>query len=152
MMTIFSMLFGAGLVLMDQRAATRGASIRGVYYRRVLWLLVIGLVHSYLIWIGDILVLYAECGLFLYLFRNKTPRTLIILGISALLVLVPIVLGFGAGLDYLKAAAARVKAQEKAGAEADPTRQEARATSGRRTSRSTSRPIPSNEPRTGTRR
>ena len=48
----------------------RGASIRGVYYRRVLWLLVIGLVHAYLIWSGDILVLYAECGLFLYFFRK----------------------------------------------------------------------------------
>ena len=32
MMTIFSMLFGAGLVLMDQRAEKRGARIRGVYY------------------------------------------------------------------------------------------------------------------------
>ena len=70
MMTTFSMLFGAGLVLMDQRAEARGASIRGVYYRRVLWLLVIGLVHGHLIWSGDILVLYAECGLLLYFFRN----------------------------------------------------------------------------------
>ena len=43
MMTIFSMLFGAGLVLMDQRAEARGAKIRGVYFRRILWLLVIGL-------------------------------------------------------------------------------------------------------------
>jgi uncharacterized protein len=115
MMTIFSMLFGAGLVLMDQRAAARGASVRGVYYRRVLWLLAIGLVHAYLIWSGDILVLYAECGLFLYLFRNRTPRTLIILGISALLLLVPIVLGFAAGIDYMKAVTARVEAQQKAG-------------------------------------
>ena len=115
MMTIFSMLFGAGLVLMDQRAGARGASDRGVYYRRILWLLVIGLVHSYLIWNGDILVLYAESGLFLYFFRNLRPRTLIILGISAMLLLVPIVLGFGAALDYMKAAAARVEAQTKAG-------------------------------------
>ena len=83
MMTIFSMLFGAGLVLMDQRAAGAGARIRGVYYRRVLWLLAIGLVHSYLIWIGDILVLYAECGLLLYFFRNLSPRTLIIMGFSS---------------------------------------------------------------------
>ncbi len=120
MMTIFSMLFGAGLVLMDQRAVSRKSSVRGVYYRRVLWLLVIGLVHSYLIWVGDILVLYAECGLFLYFFRNKSPRTLIILGISAMLVLVPIVVGFSAGIDYMKAAAARVKAQEQAGTTPDP--------------------------------
>ena len=84
MMTIFSMLFGAGLVLMGERAAARGASFRGIYYRRVLWLLVIGAIHAYLIWDGDILFLYAECGLVLYLFRNKTPRTLIILGVVLL--------------------------------------------------------------------
>ena len=96
MMTIFSMLFGAGLVLMDQRAEARGAKIRGVYYRRVLWLLLIGCVHAYLIWSGDILVLYAECGLLLYFFRNLAARTLIILGVSALFFLVPILLGFGA--------------------------------------------------------
>ena len=76
MMTIFSMLFGAGLVLMSDRALARGASLRGVYYRRVLWLLCFGAVHAYLIWDGDILFLYAECGLLLYLFRNKTAKTL----------------------------------------------------------------------------
>ncbi len=115
MMTIFSMLFGAGLVLMDQRAASRGASVRGVYYRRVLWLLAIGLIHAYFIWSGDILVLYAECGLFLYLFRNKSPKTLIIAGVVALLLFVPILVGFTAGIDYMKATAARVEAQQKAG-------------------------------------
>jgi uncharacterized protein len=120
MMTIFSMLFGAGLVLMDQRAEARGARIRGVYYRRVLWLLAIGLVHSYLIWIGDILVLYAECGLLLYFFRNLRPRTLIIIGILTLLVLVPIDLGFAALADSMSAAAKRVEAQKQAGQKPSP--------------------------------
>jgi uncharacterized protein len=119
MMTLFSMLFGAGLVLMDQRAEARGAHIRGVYYRRVLWLLVIGLIHAYLIWSGDILVLYAECGLFLYFFRNLAPRTLIVLGILALLYLVPILFGITAGMDsvksYLKNASVRIDAQQQAG-------------------------------------
>ncbi len=115
MMTIFSMLFGAGLVLMDQRAEARGAKIRGVYYRRVLVLLGIGLVHSYLIWMGDILVLYAQCGLFLYLFRNLKPRTLIPLGILTLLLTVPITLGWGAIAEHMKAVAARVDEQTKAG-------------------------------------
>src|SRR5262249_32855733 len=68
MMTLFSMLFGAGLVLMGDRADAKGASLRGVYYRRVLWLLAIGLIHAYFIWAGDILVMYAECGLIIYLF------------------------------------------------------------------------------------
>ena len=107
MMTIFSMLFGAGLVLMDQRAEARGAHIRGVYYRRVLWLLAIGCVHAYLIWSGDILVLYAECGLFLYFFRNLTSRTLIILGILALCYLVPILRGSPPGSTHERLLRAR---------------------------------------------
>jgi uncharacterized protein len=115
MITIFSMLFGAGLVLMGERAAARGASLRGVYYRRVLWLLLIGAIHAYLIWDGDILVIYAECGLLLYLFRNKTPRTLIILGVVLMMLIVPLLLGFTAAVDGMKAVTARVDAQLKAG-------------------------------------
>jgi uncharacterized protein len=115
MMTTFSMLFGAGLVLMGERADARGASLRGVYYRRVLWLIVIGLIHAYFIWDGDILVLYGECGLLLYLFRRKTPKTLIILGISCLLLLVPVFLAIVGGMDYMRATTARVEAKEKAG-------------------------------------
>ena len=75
----------------------------------------IGVIHAYLIWSGDILVLYAECGLFLYLFRNMRPKTLIILGVSALMLLVPIVLGFVWGMNLMKAATARVEAQTRAG-------------------------------------
>ena len=73
MMTIFSMLFGAGLVLMDQRAEARGAHSAASIIDGCCWLLAIGLIHSYLIWIGDILVLYAQCGLLLYFFRNLRP-------------------------------------------------------------------------------
>jgi uncharacterized protein len=124
MMTIFSMLFGAGLVLMDQRAEARGARIGGVYYRRVLWLLAIGLVHAYLIWDGDILVLYAECGLLLYFFRNLAPRTLIVLGIAALCFFVPILIAVAAGMDFTKDyfgnADARVAARQQAGQMPEP--------------------------------
>lgn len=97
-----------------------GASIGRVYYRRVLWLLAIGLVHSYLIWIGDILVLYAECGLLLYFFRNLKPLALIVCGILSLLVLVPINLGFAAMADSMQDAAARVEAQKSAGEKPSP--------------------------------
>ena len=115
MMTLFSMLFGAGLVLMGDCAEKRGAKFRGVYYRRVFWLLAIGLIHSYLIWEGDVLVLYAECGLILYLFRRKSPRTLIALGTAALLLVVPVVLGVNSAVEYLKAKTPAVAAKVKAG-------------------------------------
>src|SRR5262245_4173743 len=56
MRALFSMLFGAGVVLLTRRAEERDdLRPRGVYYRRTLWLIVFGLLHAYFIWIGDIL-------------------------------------------------------------------------------------------------
>jgi uncharacterized protein len=107
MMTLFSMLFGGGLVLMGERADARGARLGWVYYRRVLWLLVIGLMHAYLLWSGDILVMYAECGLLLYPFRRRSATALIIVGILALLVLVPVGVGIHSGLIFLENTAAK---------------------------------------------
>ena len=69
-MTIFSLLFGGGTVLMWQRAQARGAKFGRIYFRRSFWLLLIGVVHGYLIWFGDILFHYALIGMFIYLFRK----------------------------------------------------------------------------------
>jgi len=116
MMTLFSMLFGAGLVLMSDRAAGRGAKLGFLFYRRVFWLLVIGLVHSYLIWEGDILVMYASCGFLLYPARKWSPKTLIIVGVCLNLLLVPLWLGFRhAVVPFMRQTAERVEAQVKAG-------------------------------------
>ena len=78
MMPIFSMLFGAGLMLMHERYTPRGISFKKFWYRRVLWLMLFGAIHGYLLWTGDILFLYSVCGLFLYLFRKKTVKKLFI--------------------------------------------------------------------------
>ena len=58
---LFTLLFGAGLVLFADRAAARGAS-GWLQARRLGWLFVFGLAHYYLLWRGDILTLYALCG------------------------------------------------------------------------------------------
>lgn len=99
MMSLFSMLFGAGLVLMADRADRRGVSFAWVYYRRILWLLVIGLIHAYFIWSGDILVAYALCGLVLFVFRSTSPRRLFVLGVVLIVgsSLVFPVMGLGLG-------------------------------------------------------
>ncbi len=110
MMSIFSMLFGAGFALMAQRAAERSASIARIYYRRIFWLLVIGLVHAYLIWYGDILVLYAVCGAALFLFRRRRPATLIALGLALVLIAIPINVGMAFMFDYLKDEAGKAQA------------------------------------------
>ncbi|KAA3610929.1 MAG: DUF418 domain-containing protein [Calditrichaeota bacterium] len=75
---IFSMLFGAGLILMFERSET--GKFAGTWYRRTLWLLVIGALHGYLIWFGDILFTYAFLGLLIYPLRRKKAKTLIIFG------------------------------------------------------------------------
>lgn len=80
-MTIFSVLFGAGIVLMSGRAEAKGIRTVGLHYRRQFWLLLIGMGHAYLLWSGDILVTYALCALLLYWFRNLSPRALIVLGV-----------------------------------------------------------------------
>lgn len=77
--TIFSMLFGAGFALQIARLAARGADGLRIYRRRVLILLAIGLIHSWLIWDGDILTLYALLGLLLPIFRNWRERDLLLL-------------------------------------------------------------------------
>ncbi len=119
MMSIFSMLFGAGLVLKFTKAESEGRKIAGVYYRRILVLLAIGLVHAYLIWEGDILVLYAQCGLLLFLFRKKTPTTLIVLGTIFILMLIPMGIGFGAWVRSCNAAVPKVEQKVAAGEKLD---------------------------------
>src|SRR5438046_2779024 len=74
--SIFSMLFGAGILLLWQRAEASGGRPARLHYRRMSWLILFGLLHAYLLWYGDILVIYGMCGLFVYLFRRKSPRTL----------------------------------------------------------------------------
>ena len=88
---IFSMLFGAGLVMMASRAEAKGVKYGGIWYRRSFWLLLIGAVHGYLIWFGDILFHYALFGMLIYPLRNRKPRTLIIVACIVL----PIAVAFG---------------------------------------------------------
>lgn len=79
--TIFSFLFGAGFALQLERLLRRGQDGLRLYRRRALVLLGIGLVHSCLIWDGDILVLYALLGLLLPLFHRCRSRTLVWTGL-----------------------------------------------------------------------
>ena len=76
---LFSMLFGAGIVLMASRAEARGERSARLHYRRMGWLLLFGLLHGHLLWYGDILYSYAMCGMLVFLFRRAQPKTLFIL-------------------------------------------------------------------------
>jgi uncharacterized protein len=76
--SLFSLLFGLGLTIQMSRAQARGSRFVPTYLRRLFFLLLIGLVHAFLIWTGDILIMYALLGVLLIFFRNARPRTLLI--------------------------------------------------------------------------
>jgi uncharacterized protein len=85
-MTIFSMLFGAGIVVMTSRAEARTGRSAALHYRRMGWLILIGLLHAHLLWYGDILYAYGLCGLAAWLFRKLPPMLLIPLGAAVMAV------------------------------------------------------------------
>lgn len=84
MMTLFSMLFGAGLVLFAERLEARGLQPVRWHLRRQCWLLLFGAAHAYLLWYGDILFLYALCAFAVYPMRRARPRTLVMCGLLLL--------------------------------------------------------------------
>lgn len=92
-MSLFSMLFGASIILICERADAAGKSAWKIHYARNFWLLVIGAIHAYLLWYGDILFPYAICGMLLFLFRKRSPRFLLITGL--------VLFSIGSGIYFL---------------------------------------------------
>lgn len=79
--TLFSALFGAGVLLMVGEAAD---AKKGLHFRRMIWLLIIGLVHGLVFWFGDILVPYALAGMVIVFFRRMSPGKLIGWGLAGI--------------------------------------------------------------------
>ncbi|MEA3035542.1 MAG: uncharacterized protein QOH04_1307 [Sphingomonadales bacterium] len=85
MRCLFSALFGASLLLVAERAEAAGRSPAAAHYSRMLWLLVFGLLHFYLVWDGDILSLYAPVGMVAFAFRRLPVERLVAAAIVFLL-------------------------------------------------------------------
>jgi uncharacterized protein len=78
---LFTLLFGAGVVLYTSRLERAGLGVRvaDYYFRRNLWLIVFGLANAYLLlWQGDVLFFYGLTGLFLFVFRQLSVRALLV--------------------------------------------------------------------------
>jgi uncharacterized protein len=99
MMGLFSMLFGVGVLLYSAKTTEQGRPPRGLWFRRMFWLLAIGLVHAYLIWGGDILVPYALCGILVLWWVRRLPAWALAAGAAAFLT-VGAFLTFGHGLAW----------------------------------------------------
>ena len=86
---LFSILFGAGTLLLLTRLIRKNNGLEPVdiYYRRLLWLLVFGLINAFIfLWPGDILYPYALCGLLLFPFRNLSPKKLLWIAFAFLII------------------------------------------------------------------
>lgn len=84
MRALFSLLFGVGMFIFLDRLEKKGAGINAanIYFRRLIWLLVFGLIHGYLLlWTGEILYDYALMGFIVYSFRNMAPLKLTIVAL-----------------------------------------------------------------------
>jgi uncharacterized protein len=82
---LFSFLFGLGFALQLGRAEERGVPFFAVYRRRLLVLLLFGLLHGMLRGTQDILHVYAVLGFLLLLFRKFSPRALLVMALVCLL-------------------------------------------------------------------
>jgi uncharacterized protein len=118
------MLYGAGIIMMMNRAEARDVAFAPIFYRRSTWLIVIGLWHGYFIWFGDILFHYALMGMLVFLFRRATPRILII--IASMLLPVTLLINFGSSfyIEELQEEIAAIEHQQAEGAVLDADQQQ----------------------------
>ncbi|MDZ4306475.1 DUF418 domain-containing protein [Allopontixanthobacter sp.] len=82
---LFTLLFGAGLMLFIEKAWARGET-RWLQARRLFWLLGFGLIHFYFLWRGDILVLYSVAGFVAMGCLRWKARTQLVVGLLGYLV------------------------------------------------------------------
>jgi uncharacterized protein len=101
MITLFTMLFGASIYLVggERSDKDRGQVLR----RRLLWMVLFGVLHGALIWYGDILLVYALTGLLVLFARSLRPATLFIVGSILFVLGVGVFAGLGAMMQYAPA-------------------------------------------------
>ena len=130
MRAIFSMLFGAGILLFTGKstAPDEDEIVRRLYFRRTFVLIAFGLVDMFaLLWLGDVLYVYGLAGLVLYFFRNQSARALAIIGMTLIVVMVLEQTANTFALSEQRAAAARVELVEAGDTEPSPRDRQAAA-------------------------
>jgi uncharacterized protein len=122
--SLFSILFGASMVLVIERAVAAGRKGWQVHYPRMIVLLLFGLAHYYFFWWGDILSNYALVGMIAYVFWRLSIRWLLLASAIALsLMYVPSLVGSVEQLTGLPQTEAAAEAEERDGAEPSPEEQ-----------------------------
>ncbi|KAA3436903.1 DUF418 domain-containing protein [Rufibacter hautae] len=75
MRALFSIVFGAGILLFTSRKEESGQPFKALFFQRMGWLVIFGLMHAHLtLWLGDILYFYGLIGMLAFLFRKMKPK------------------------------------------------------------------------------
>jgi len=74
--TLFSFMFGVGFAYQIKAADRRGVEFAPRYFRRMAGLFVLGLIHVWAAFVGDILTTYAAMGCVLYLLKDLSIKAL----------------------------------------------------------------------------
>tara|TARA_B110000438_G_scaffold18479_1_gene17183 strand:+ start:3442 stop:4569 length:1128 start_codon:yes stop_codon:yes gene_type:complete len=74
---LFSFIFGWGFQVQINSAKKNSINFSKRYFRRLIGLAALGFLHAFLVFAGDILILYAILGLFLWPFRNTPSKILL---------------------------------------------------------------------------
>ncbi|MHC4991103.1 MAG: DUF418 domain-containing protein [Planctomycetota bacterium] len=129
--SIFSLLFGMGMVVQMRRAEAKGRPFAPVYLRRLFVLMCVGLAHALLFWYGDILFVYSLIGflVFVVMLFGPSARVLLMLAAVGVLVSVSIVGCFGAlgaitGSKWQPGVAAHAEAAPEASGDETPVVEE----------------------------
>ncbi len=84
--TLFSFLFGFGMIIFMERAVHKGISFVPLFSRRLIVLFFIGILHVVFVWHGDILISYALIGFLLILFHQAGTKTLLSTALSLIII------------------------------------------------------------------
>ena len=115
---IFSLLFGAGIVLLTERMERAGAGIMAaeIHFRRMLWMMLAGVIHwTLLLWYGEILFAYSLCGMLLFALRKMPAKTHLIMAAVLLAGSVGMNYARSVGVAEAQVAAAQADAAKAAG-------------------------------------
>lgn len=84
--TLFSFLFGLGFAIQIERLKKKTTHFKFIYFKRLAILLGFGILHSILIWSGDILKYYGLIGFFLLFFHSLKTKKLIKWSVTLLVI------------------------------------------------------------------
>jgi uncharacterized protein len=117
MRAIFSLTFGASVYLLIDRLVRKGAAAEAadIHYRRMLWLMLFGLIHAYFIWLGDILYFYGMLGLLLYPLRKLSARVLLTAAGILMLAMTGVGVYYYVHIQNLHHEYSQIQVDEKAG-------------------------------------